>query len=162
MELREDVIHYYMRRGLRELGWILVAGQFPNGSDDELRALQVVDPSVARDRSPRPRQHALDKLVPDLVAYKSGTLLVIEAKPTPDLDDEIKLKRLLSERCLDFYEAVRPMLVEAGITDDVTRMRLVPALAFTAGTASTFSPNLAYIEVGSDGSLVLREPEKLI
>ena len=39
---------------VRDGGWRLIAGQYPGGSDDELPALNIVDPTVARDNSPIP------------------------------------------------------------------------------------------------------------
>jgi hypothetical protein len=59
------------------------------------QALSISDPSVARDNSPDPRQHSTGEIVPDLIAYKSGFILVIEAKPQYSLEDKEKLHNLL-------------------------------------------------------------------
>lgn len=151
--LREDVVHYYMRQGVRADGWTLVAGQYPNGSDDELRALYVVNPSVARDRSPMPRHHSLDKLVPDLVAVRGDEVLVVEAKPGYDGADELKLAHLLTERRSDFDAALDPMLIEKGLKVDASDLRGVPALALSRGVAYPVREGFAYLEIGVDGQM---------
>ena len=133
MLLREDVIHFAVRTFLRECGWLLIAGQYPNGSDDELPPLNVVDPEVACDDSPDCRRHSLNKLVPDLVAVRQDELLVIEMKPDYDEGDVSKLEELLGARRADF---------EACLLDLAGRRRLqlatkvsdlipLPALAFS-------------------------------
>ena len=76
--LREDAIHLTIRKELKKRGWKLIAGEYPNGSDDELHSLKVVDPFFARDESPDHRRHSINKLVPDLVAYKDSSFLIIE------------------------------------------------------------------------------------
>lgn len=160
--LREDVIHFHMREGLRAEGWTLVAGQYPNGSDDELRALNVVDPTVARDRSPRPRHHSKDKLVPDLVAHKQGLLLVVEAKPDYDLGDEAKLIRMSADRRADFDDALAPLLIEAGILTPATDLIFIPALAFTRGITYISQPGFAYIEIDGAGLMTYTPPKKVL
>src|SRR5687768_6366922 len=109
MALREDIIHFYMRRDLRARGWELLGGQYPNGSDDELPAFSVMDPLLARDRSPDHRRHSLNKVVPDLVARNGGLVLVVEAKPTYDREDELKLIALRDLRGYDFWSTVAPL-----------------------------------------------------
>jgi hypothetical protein len=158
MLLREDFIHYHMRDELRKLGWTLVAGQYPNGSDDDLRAMYVVDPAVARDRSPMPRHHSLSKQVPDLVAYKEGVLLVVEAKPDYDFGDEEKLLALTLHRRSDFNLAADPMLAELGINRRASDLVVLPALAFTAGIVYTPHPDFAYLEVEPTGALAVIYP----
>jgi hypothetical protein len=96
--LDESTIHRAVRDFLRGHGWLLVAGQFPDGSDDELPTLNVMDPEVARDGSPDPRRHSRGKLVPDLVALKGRLLLIIEIKPRHSRSDREKLLNLLGSR----------------------------------------------------------------
>jgi hypothetical protein len=158
--LREDFIHYHMREGLRDDGWTLVAGQYPNGSDDELRALYVVDPLVARDRSPKPRHHSEDKLVPDLVAHKEGLLLVVEAKPGYDLGDEAKLISMATVRRADFDAALAPLLLEAGILTPPTDLSFVSSLALTDGVKFIRQPNFAYIMISDTGIMTYIKPEE--
>src|SRR5688572_15311634 len=98
MSMREDLIHVAVRRVLRNNGWSLVAGQYPNGSDDELPPLNIVDPLVACDDSPDPRRHSLDKLVPDIVAGNGRLLIIAEHKPRYFPDDAIKLSDLIETK----------------------------------------------------------------
>ena len=96
MRINESFVHVAMREYLRSSGWTLIAGEFPNGSDDELNVLSISDPVVARDNSPDPRRHSFGEIVPDLVAYKNGVILIIEAKPRYSYDDKLKLNSLFS------------------------------------------------------------------
>ena len=98
MKITESYVHVAMRDFLRREGWLLIAGEYPNGSDDELNVLSISDPAVARDHSPDPRRHSRGEIVPDLVAYRDGTILVIEAKPKYSLDDKDKLLDLLTDK----------------------------------------------------------------
>lgn len=142
--MREDLIHVAVRRFLRQSDWQLIAGQYPNGSDDELPTLYIVDPTVARDRSPDPRRHALDKIVPDIVAYARGILLLAEHKPRYSLEDEKKLENLLTLRRADLILALRA-LVDSGrvvIPIPVEQLIFVPCLGFAAN--SRFTPNSSF------------------
>lgn len=98
MKITESYIHVAMREFLKQEGWLLIAGEFPNGSDDELNVLSISDPSVAKDHSPDPRRHSRGEIIPDLVAYKNEIVLIIEAKPKYSLDDKDKLTDLLSNK----------------------------------------------------------------
>ncbi len=75
--IRQDLVHYSVREFLRSKGWQLIAGQYPNGSDNELPPLNVLDPNLARDNSPDPRRHSKNKYVPDLVACKQKLMRLI-------------------------------------------------------------------------------------
>ena len=90
---REDLIHVKLRTHLKELKFRLVAGQFPNGSDDELQILTI------RVSGETPRLHHLNSFVPDLVALseKNKLILFIEIKPKRSASDEKKLLTLLSK-----------------------------------------------------------------
>ena len=57
-----------------------------------------MDPYFARDQSPDHRRHSLNKLVPDLIAYRDNEFLIIEMKPRYSKADEDKLLELLSGR----------------------------------------------------------------
>jgi len=111
----EAFVHRAVRRYLVADGWTLVAGQWPGGTDDALHILYIVDPTVARDLSPDPRRHSLDKFVPDVVALKDGMLLIVEAKPGYSQIDYDKLQRLLSERRDDLYTALRTIWPRARV-----------------------------------------------
>lgn len=58
MKITESFVHVSMRQCLKRSGWLLIAGEYPNGSDDELNVLSISDPVVARDNSPAPRRHS--------------------------------------------------------------------------------------------------------
>lgn len=98
MKINESYVHVAMREYLKKAGWLLIAGEFPNGSDDELNVLSISDPFVARDNSPDPRRHSNGELVPDLVAYKDDIVIIIEAKPAYSIDDKDKLIDLLTHK----------------------------------------------------------------
>jgi hypothetical protein len=135
MELvREDIIHYAVRKYLRDAGWDLVAGQYPNGSDDELSPLNIVDRTVSCDNSPDHRRHSSGKLVPDLVAYKNGTLLIIEMKATYSPSDEAKLLSIITDRRDDFLGALRILLASTrpALAGFLNELQLVPCLGMTA------------------------------
>jgi hypothetical protein len=139
----EAFVHRAVRRHLVADGWTLVAGQWPGGTDDALHILYIVDPTVARDLSPDPRRHSLDKFVPDVVALKDGTLLIVEAKPAYSQMDYDKLQRLLSERRDDLYTALRTFGRERGfpalLRPDLLAIR--PGLAFSRKSAH---PSVAF------------------
>lgn len=154
--LREDFIHYHARRAVRTLGWELVAGQYPSGSDDDLPCLNVVDPSLARDQSPDHRRHSANKLVPDLVARRGDELLVVEMKPLYDPADEAKLLYLAGPRRPDFDGALDRLIAhrrwEAPRT---SACRLHLCLGFTAGFAHPRNAQLCYLTVDADGGVDL-------
>lgn len=125
-------MHRAVRRYLSAHGWTLVAGQWPGGSDDTLHILNVVDPAIARDLSPDPRRHSLDKFVPDIVALRSDTLLIVEAKPNYSQRDFDKLECLIGERRSDLHLALRSFGLERGFPSLVEPLELMiqPSLAF--------------------------------
>lgn len=95
MKINESFVHVAMREFLKSEGWLLIAGEYPNGSDDELNVLSISDPMVARDNSPDPRRHSSGEIIPDLVAYKNDVIIIIEAKTCYSYDDKEKLINLL-------------------------------------------------------------------
>lgn len=105
--MREELIHHLVRQYLKDRDWQLIAGQYPDGSDDELHPLYVVDPYFARDNSPDHRRHSLNKFVPDLIAIKNNFMLVNEIKPNYSRKDEVKLEKLTSERLADLVNALK-------------------------------------------------------
>jgi len=128
----EAHVHIAIREHLKQKGWRLVAGQFPGGSDDEVAVLYVYDPAVARDDSPDPRRHSRDKLVPDLIALKGETLLIVEKKTFYSFDDAAKLRDLVTTRRRDLYSALRDFGERRHIPEIIapTRLRLVPSMGF--------------------------------
>lgn len=152
----EAFVHRAVRRYLSAHGWTLVAGQWPGGSDDTLHALNVVDPAVARDLSPDPRRHSLDKFVPDIVALKSGALLIVEAKPGYSQSDFDKLERLIGERRADLHVALQIFGRERGfpLLIEPQELAVRPALAFAASSRHpTPSAPWAMLLVDSAGAV---------
>ena len=148
---REDVIHSSVRKYLKNLGWMLIAGEYPNGSDDELHSLRIMDPYFARDESPDHRRHSLNKLVPDLIAYRDSEFLVIEMKPQYSSDDEAKLVELLSDRKDDLVvylqEFISRFMGNLGV--QVSESRLTPALGFAKTSQYTPRDGFVYLLVAS-------------
>lgn len=132
MKRDETFVHVAIRNYLKNEGWSLIAGQYPGGSDDELHVFNIFDPVLARDESPDHRRHSFGKLVPDLIAYKNGNLLIIEAKPEYSTSDKEKLIYLLSERKNDFVNGLNKFLTERGFLDlpSLDTISIIPALAF--------------------------------
>jgi hypothetical protein len=121
-----------MREYLKSEGWILVAGEYPGGSDHELYPLNVVDPSVARDNSPDPRRHSLREIIPDLVALRGRDLFIGEAKVGYSEKDRDKLDDLVNTRRLDLLGALRTFARERNVPAvlPVESLVLRPTLVF--------------------------------
>ena len=135
MRLTETHIHIAARRILKDDGWRLVAGQYPGGSDDECSTLYIVDPAVARDRSPDPRRHSDKKQVPDIVALRGEHLLIIEAKPDYSFEDRAKLVELLEERRSDLKSALEAHFARLRL--ELPRPLVpIPCLAFAASAVA--------------------------
>jgi len=130
--VRQDIIHFSVREFLRNAGWQLVAGQFPNGSDNELPPLNVLDPTLARDNSPDPRRHSMNKYVPDLVAYKQRIMLLIEMDTHYSLKDERKLEILISQRRSDLLSALEDLVSMRRVVlpAPIDQIVFVPCLGF--------------------------------
>lgn len=162
--MREDLIHVAIRRFLSAHGWTLIAGQYPNGSD-ELPALFITDPTVARDKSPDPRRHAADKIVPDLVSNKAFIMLLIEIKPGYSPSDQEKLLNLLNNRRTDLVLALTAFLTVRRIPLEAALDELifVPCLGFAANSRYTKHPTFCYLKVHDinkvefEGNVVLPE-----
>lgn len=160
--LREDFIHYVLRLHLKDKGWELLAGQYPNGSDDELRALNVIDPAVARDQSPDPRRHSMNKLVPDLVARRANHLLVVEIKPGYSAEDEMKLDLMLNERLQHFHAALEAFTrARVGVGLHVGDLTLVPALAFSSDSPFIRRNDFIYFLVDENAAVTYLGSEEL-
>jgi Holliday junction resolvase-like predicted endonuclease len=128
----EAYVHIAVRRFLRKEGWTLVAGEFPGGSDDELHVLSIMDPLLARDNSPDHRRHSSGEIIPDLIAIKDDTLIIIEAKPKYSESDKTKLTALLSERREDLLKTLNNFLLRHKLSHflPLTKFRFIPCLAF--------------------------------
>ena len=162
-KLREDLIHFAVRRFLKERGWQLVAGQYPNGSDDELHPLNIVDPLLACDNSPDHRRHSKNKFVPDLVACKGSNMLIVEMKPTYSRKDEAKLIKLLSERRPHLLSALEDLVETRGVKlqSEIADLVFVPALGFSGPAPYQRNQGICYIRVRSQSSVVFQGNEIL-
>ena len=154
---REDVIHFVVRKCLMEQGWKLVAGEYPDGSDDQLHSLRVMDPVFAKDDSPDNRRHSINKLIPDLVTYKDSEFLIIEMKPKYDKGDELKLEKLLGERILDFKSCLKEFIHRymLGEKIDIDLSTFTPCLGFSNGDYPR-KDGFAYIVVNDLDSITLK------
>lgn len=138
------------------LGWQLIAGQYPSGSDDELPCLNVVDPELARDQSPDHRRHSTNKLVPDLVALADHDLLVVEMKPLYDLGDELKLLDLVGQRRPDFDRALDSLSQSRRLRiPRAATCRVIPCLGFTAAAPFRRDDRFCYLTVDASGAVSL-------
>jgi hypothetical protein len=151
MRWDEGMVHVAMRTQLRKEGWMLLAGQPPGGTDDELPPLNIVDPALARDRSPDPRRHSSGKLVPDLVALKDSTLLLVEAKVGYCDEDRRKLLEILGPRRPDLMRALRELARARNIQElaKPEALEIVPALAQAAPCADPPPDGFAAIRAQS-------------
>lgn len=161
MKRSEGVVHVAIRRYLQRHGWLLVAGQYPDGSDDECYQLNVIDPSLACDHSPDPRRHSENKLVPDLVALKRGVLLLIEMKLVYSASDEAKLLTLLGDRRADLFSAMIKFGAERGFPDLLApeQLTIVPCLGFSHDASFPVNPLFAYLLVSGLDSVDWQLPE---
>ena len=150
MTWSEGLIHIFMREFLSQQGWQLIAGEYPSGSDHQLYPLNVVDPVLARDRSPDPRRHSFGELIPDLVALRNRNLLIVEAKLGYDDDDRTKLDSLLSERRDHLLLALRTFAYERKVPEllPVETLDIYPVLVFRSGTdAPPPPPGFSYLRI---------------
>lgn len=160
MKLTEGHIHVAARRLLRQQGFVLIAGQYPGGSDDELCALNVVDPTVACDDSPDPRRHSDGKLVPDLVALRRNVLLVVEMKPDYSEDDYRKLVVIRDQRRSDFDSALTRLSASRAVAvPSPATLLLVPVLGFRAKARYAPDPQFGYLLVESLDHATLHLPD---
>lgn len=148
-----------MRRVLKQKGWKLIAGEYPGGSDHELYPLNVIDPTVARDRSPDPRRHSLGELIPDLVAIRNRDLLIAEAKVAYNVPDLEKLQYLIGERRTDLMIALEKFSKERGFPEllPLNSLRLHPTLVFVdTGADRVPSDSFSHLLISSreDGRFV--------
>lgn len=161
--MREDEIHYSVRSFLKDNDWLLVAGQYPNGSDDELQALNIKDPALARDDSPDHRRHSMNKLVPDLIALKGATLLVVEMKPSYSKSDEEKLLEILGDRFADFVRALDEMLALLDVSPpvEIPELAMVPCLGMSYGSVRPTRTEFGYFDVKAIDDVIFTSPDAI-
>ncbi len=155
MSWTEGSIHIAMRSILRGQGWLLVAGEYPGGSDHELWPLNVVDPSVACDRSPNPRGHSVGELIPDLVALRGRELILAEAKVSYSGGDKAKLGLLVGDRRSHLECALQKFASERGFGGLLPVSTLIyrPLLVFRAGAAAPkLTEGYSYLRVENNDS----------
>ena len=139
-----------MRKFIVGKGWSLIAGEFPGGSDHELYPLNIVDPKVARDRSPDPRRHSQGEMIPDLVALRGRYLIICEAKVNYNEDDRIKLELLTSARKADLLLALSKFAIERQLPQllPVESLVIVPTLVFrSSANAPPIQAGLSYLRI---------------
>lgn len=149
--MNESYVHVAMRQFLKSQGWTLIAGEYPGGSDDELYVLSITDPNVARDNSPDPRRHSEGEIIPDLLAYKNGQILVIEAKPKYSVSDKEKLRSLFNTKMNLMINSLRKfccdhrLLIGINLED----IQYIPTLAFGNEKYSQYEeePGFAHIYI---------------
>jgi hypothetical protein len=156
--MREDFVHVAVRRQLVASGWRLVAGQYPRGTED-LPTLYVTDPILARDASPDPRRHSLNKLVPDLVACCGAQTILIEMKEFYDPADVAKLDALLDVRRDDLVKAlVRLSEARAGsLCHSPFESTYIKALGLPASETFPRRSDYAIFSVAEDGSVAISQ-----
>ncbi len=156
--LREDIIHFAVRQFLTLSAWEPLAGQYPNGSDDELPSLNIMDPHLARDNSPDHRRHSKNKLVPDLLAISENVVLVIEMKPLYAISDENKLDEMLLTRRTHFLAAFRELIEKrkSHLNIPIETLHYVPCLAFSSGSQFPTRADFCYFLVRDIDSVIFR------
>jgi hypothetical protein len=150
-----------MRKVFRDEGFSLVAGEYPGGTDHELYPLCVTDPAVARDRSPDPRRHSADELIPDIVAIRGRELVLGEAKVGYNDGDRLKLEYLVGERRPHLLIALEKFSVERRIPEllPVETLVLMPTLIFTTEKRAPSRPDgFSFLILDRDGARHLGGP----
>ena len=150
MRWSEGLIHVCMRDFLQRQGWYLVAGEYPGGSNHQLYSLNVVDPTLARDKSPDPRRHSLGELIPDLVALRNRDLIIGEAKLQYSDSDRSKLVYLLGERRKDLLTALRTFALERHVPQllPAENLNLHPVLVFRSTSDAPLPPSgFSYLRI---------------
>ena len=147
--MKESYVHVAMRQFLKRQGWVLVAGEYPGGSDDELYVLSIMDPNLAKDNSPDPRRHSEGEIIPDLFAYKDGIMLVIEAKPKYSISDKEKLQYLFNTKMDLMINSLNKFCKEHGILRgvDCSRIQYVPTLAFGNETYANYDEEEGFAHI---------------
>lgn len=147
--MTETFVHIAMRKYLKKEGWILVAGEYPGGSDDELFVLSIMDPAVAKDNSPDPRRHSEGEIIPDLFAYKNGIMLVIEAKPKYHIGDREKLKNLFLYKMELMQKALKKFCEDHHLLRqvDLSNLIYVPVLAFGNEKYKIFPEETGFVHI---------------
>jgi len=139
----EGHVHIRMRKVLRNEGFVLVAGEYPGGSDHELYPLCITDPAVACDLSPDPRRHSVGELIPDIVALRGRCLLLGEAKLDYSESDRRKLEQLVEEREPHLRAALAKFAYERDRSEllPIEALELHPMLIFTDRKAWPRAPD---------------------
>jgi len=132
MKITESFVHVAMREYLKREKWLLIAGEYPNGSDDELNVLSISDPDLARDNSPDPRRHSTGEIIPDLIAYKNNVVIIVEAKPNYSYDDKEKLINLIVNKRKRLVNSLKKFSYGKTIFCNINfdTVKYVPVLAY--------------------------------
>lgn len=111
--LSESEIYVYTKEFLKEQGWELVGGEPPGGTD-ELPRIEIKDPEYRKKGS-----NGSKKV--DLIAQKSGNILLLELKPCYHSSDVSKLDDIEGRKDLrrEFYKSCK----ERDVIEDIDEMR---------------------------------------
>ena len=99
-KLNEDFIFYHILEFLKTNDWNLIGGEPPDGTSDDVQRIVIRD-SKSLDNSKNKNTQKID-----LMAIKSGILLLIELKPSFDMKDKEKLDNLVSNKIFDVFNAI--------------------------------------------------------
>ncbi len=158
--LSESEIYVYSKRFLRNCGWTLIGGEPPGGSNG-LPRVEAKHPDVNVKGSQGSKKV-------DLIAYRSGYILLLELKSTFDRGDVRKLDEMVGEqrwrRSLLQACEERNALSRAGVTDQGLPQRILSGEALVKGIGVgrshtvpseyvlvvAHSPRKFTVEVGAD------------
>lgn len=99
--LTESEVYVYTKEFLREQGWTLVGGEPPGGTD-ELPRIEIKDPEHGGIGS-----NGSKKV--DLIAQRSGKVLLLELKPSYSHQDVLKLNDIVNREDLrrEFFKSCK-------------------------------------------------------
>ncbi len=142
--MREEVITKFAIQALTSMGWRVLAYDFPqSGSTFRLRATSVIDGGSKNQGN----------IIPDVVAHKGRTVIIVETKPQEDRSDVVKLLEL-RDQWSDHAASLR-VLIEPEAYDNV-RFGICIGLAEQAIPRMSFALDLDFVlGVQSNGLAVV-------
>lgn len=111
--LTESEVYVYTKEFLRGQGWTLIGGEPPGGTD-ELHRIEIKDPEHDGIGS-----NGSKKV--DLIAQKSGQILLLELKPSYSYQDVLKLNEIVNREDLrrEFFKSCK----ERGALENTDELR---------------------------------------
>jgi len=142
--MREEVITKFAIQGLTAMGWRVLAYDFPqSGSTFRLRATSGTGGGSKNQGS----------IIPDVVAHKGRTVIIIESKPQEDRGDVVKLLQL-RDQWLD-HAASLEVLIEPEAYDNV-RFGICIGLTEQSVSPLSFALDLDFVlGIQNNGSTVV-------